>query len=166
MIHARKDYNQIQDPSGKIAKDEPVFILRAKDVLAPGCLMLWAQELIARGGDKVMANMVINHAVKMVDWQELNGSKLPDLPANYEDINSAISPSIENNVLKNLEQIIKNEDMLAIIITSLKTGDDAHFFVRGDVYSLVQTLTGFMNDYPDFKDVVERALIESDEQDE
>ena len=165
MIHARKDYNHIQDPSGKIAKDEPVFILRAKDVLAPGCLMLWAQELIARGGDKVMANMVINHAVKMVDWQELNGSKLPDLPANYEDINSAISPSIENNVLRNLEQIIENENMLGLILTTTKTGNDAHLFIRGDVFGLVQMLTGFMNDYPDFKDVIERALNASDDDD-
>jgi len=165
MIHARKDYNHIQDPSGKIAKDEPVFLLRAKDVLAPGCMMLWANELIARGGDKIMASMVINHAVKMTDWQELNGGKLPDLPANYEEINSAISPVIENNVLRNLECIIENEDMLSLILTSTKTGNDAHLFIRGDVYGLVQMLTGFMNDYPDFKDVIERALNAADDDD-
>lgn len=79
MIHARKDYNRIQDPANKIAEDEPVFLLRAKDQLAPGILMKWATELINRGGDKKMAKMVTDHAVKMVDWQESNGCKLPDL---------------------------------------------------------------------------------------
>lgn len=79
MIHARADYNRIQDPSGKIGEDEPVFLLRAKDSLAPGILMMWATELINRGGDKKMAKMVTDHAVKMVEWQEKNGCKLPDL---------------------------------------------------------------------------------------
>lgn len=31
MIHARSDYDHIQDPSGKIGKDEPVFLIRGKD---------------------------------------------------------------------------------------------------------------------------------------
>ena len=79
MIHARADYDRIQDPAGKIGEDEPVFLLRAKDSLAPGILMKWATELINRGGDKEMAKMVADHAVKMVEWQEKNGCKLPDL---------------------------------------------------------------------------------------
>ena len=79
MIHARKDYDRIQDPTGKIAEDEPVFLLRAKDVLAPGILMKWATELVLRGGDKKMAKMVTDHAILMIDWQEKNGCKLPDL---------------------------------------------------------------------------------------
>ncbi|MBD3352790.1 MAG: hypothetical protein GF364_14980 [Candidatus Lokiarchaeota archaeon] len=79
MIHARKDYDRIQDPANKIAEDEPVFLLRAKDQTAPGILMKWATELINRGGDKKMAKMVTDHAVKMVEWQEKNGCKLPDL---------------------------------------------------------------------------------------
>jgi len=83
MLHARKDYDRIQDPSGKIGQDEPVFLLRAKDELAPICLILWAEELIRRGGDKKMANMVAEHAAKMIDWQEKNGCRLPDLPVEY-----------------------------------------------------------------------------------
>lgn len=31
MIHAREDYQPIQDPGGLILEDEPVFLLRAKD---------------------------------------------------------------------------------------------------------------------------------------
>lgn len=79
MIHAREDYNRIQDPANKIAADEPVFLLRAKDELAPGLLMMWADELTTRGGDLNMAKMAQEHAVKMVKWQAINGCKLPDL---------------------------------------------------------------------------------------
>lgn len=79
MIHAREDYNRIQDPTNKIAADEPVFLLRAKDELAPGILMTWAEELIFRGGDLKLAKMAQEHAVKMVNWQAINGCKLPDL---------------------------------------------------------------------------------------
>lgn len=165
MIHARKDYNHIQDPSGKIAKDEPVFILRAKDLLAPTTLLFWAEELSRKGGDKVMAKMVAEHATKMLAWQELNGYKLPDLPTNYEDISSAISPIIENNVLKNLEHIIENEDMLGLIITSTKDGNDGHLFVQGNLYMLGQLVTSFINDYPDFRDLIERAINSSDDVD-
>jgi len=90
MIHARKDYDHIQDPSGKIAADEPVFLLRAKDVLAPMCLILWAEELITRGGDKEMAGMVADHAAKMIDWQEKNGCKLPDLPGPLDELKAEV----------------------------------------------------------------------------
>lgn len=79
MIHAREDYMRIQDPENKIPADEPVFLLRGQDVLAPGILMKWATELIIRGGDKKMAKMVTDHALKMIEWQEEHGSKLPDL---------------------------------------------------------------------------------------
>lgn len=43
MIHARKDYNRIQDPSGIIPEDEPVFLLRAQDKTAAQIVRLWAR---------------------------------------------------------------------------------------------------------------------------
>ena len=49
MIHAREDYNRIQDPAGKIGEDEPVFLLRAKDSLAPAMVENWASALQASG---------------------------------------------------------------------------------------------------------------------
>lgn len=53
MRHARKDYNRFQDPaltdpsllsdgSTPIAEDEPVFLLRASDDLAPEVVREWA----------------------------------------------------------------------------------------------------------------------------
>lgn len=79
MLHARNDYNHIQDPKGKIAHDEPVFLLRAKDKLAPEILNKWADYLEAEGGQPEMIETVRLHADKMIDWQEDNGCKLPDM---------------------------------------------------------------------------------------
>ena len=46
MRHAREDYNnRIVDLENKIPKDEPVFLLRGQDVLAPGLLLEWAKQL-------------------------------------------------------------------------------------------------------------------------
>jgi len=80
MKHAREDYNRFQDPENKIPENEPVFLLRGQDDLAPGLLRRWAEEYLERGGDEKMARAVQGHAVKMVNWQHEFGSKLPDLP--------------------------------------------------------------------------------------
>jgi len=79
MIHAREDYNRIQDPAGKIAEDEPVFLVRAKDILGPATLRNWARMLEDSKGDPKMVTMVRNHASLMEEWQDKNGCKLPDL---------------------------------------------------------------------------------------
>lgn len=79
MLHARKDYNRIQDPYKKIAEDEPVFILRAKDKLAPEVMNYWVYRLRESGGDESMAKMVEKHAKLAMEWQKKNGCKLPDL---------------------------------------------------------------------------------------
>lgn len=79
MKHAREDYNRIQDPAGKIGEDEPVFLLRAKDSLAPAMVENWASALQASGGDYKMVAMALDHARKMRLWQKENGCKLPDL---------------------------------------------------------------------------------------
>ena len=78
MRHARDDYNRIQDPANKIPIDEPVFLLRAQDMLAPGLLAIWANELLIRGGSNDRAKEAIDHAQRMIAWQELHGCKLPD----------------------------------------------------------------------------------------
>lgn len=79
MIHARNDYNRIQDPENKIAEDEPVFLLRAKDVFAPDVIDFWA-KLVHSAGDVELANHVRNHADKMRRWQKENTCKFPNSP--------------------------------------------------------------------------------------
>ena len=79
MKHAREDYNRIQDPENKIPKDEPVFLLRGQDKFAPELLLRWASKLRLAGGNPSMAEMVEEHAQKMIEWQRTKCSKMPDL---------------------------------------------------------------------------------------
>ena len=80
MIHARKDYMHIQDQTGKVAQDEPVFLLRAKDSLAPNTVRYWAALLLDHNGDVVAYKAAMEQAELMEEWQENNMSKLPDTP--------------------------------------------------------------------------------------
>jgi len=79
MLHAREDYNRIQDPLGIIPENEPVFLLRAQDQFAPALLLRWAAKLRLHEGNPVMARMVEDHAQLMIEWQVRRKVKLPDL---------------------------------------------------------------------------------------
>lgn len=81
MVHAREDYNRIQDPLGKIGEDEPVFLVRAQDRTASACVRSYAQKLLDEGGDAEIAALCFTHAMKMDAWREKHGGgKMPDLP--------------------------------------------------------------------------------------
>jgi hypothetical protein len=93
MIHARTDYNRIQDPalddpsllspgSTPIAADEPVFLLRASDRLAPVTVEMWATALEMIGGSAVTVGAVRQWANEMRRWQGLHFEtiKTPDTP--------------------------------------------------------------------------------------
>lgn len=82
MLHARSDYDHIQDNTGKIAEDEPVFLFRAQDLLAPDQLDRYAVDLEGVGNWS-QATAVRNHAQRMRDWQAANPSrvKYPDAPS-------------------------------------------------------------------------------------
>jgi len=81
MIHARQDYNErIQDSKNIIPEDEPVFLLRGQDALAPTLLLDWASRLRSLGGDPNMADLARIQARKMLAWQAKHGLKIPDIP--------------------------------------------------------------------------------------
>lgn len=80
MKHARSDYDRIQDPSGLIPEDEPVFLLRAQDVVAPKILDTYAALVEMRGGDPEVVRLTREHAERMREWQREHGYKMPDLP--------------------------------------------------------------------------------------
>jgi hypothetical protein len=80
MKHARDDYNRIQDPDGLIPADEPVFLLRAQDKLAPTVVEIWAKMLRAIGGDFEMVEKAMAQARAMQSWQiHQRKRKTPDL---------------------------------------------------------------------------------------
>ena len=68
MRHARDDYNRIQDPSGKIPADEPVFLLRGQDPDAADTVRDYADRLEARGGDPHMVDVCREWAATMDLW--------------------------------------------------------------------------------------------------
>lgn len=89
MKHLRDSYNRIQDPAvvggsrftgiKPITHDEPVFLIRAKDMIGPVVVRGWADAYIVAGGDRLLADKVKLWADKMQSWQEQNGCKLADL---------------------------------------------------------------------------------------
>jgi hypothetical protein len=80
MRHARDDYNRIQDPSGKIPEDEPVFLLRAQDKSAPATLRFWAKQNRTEGGAAALSALAELWACNMEQWQRDHGTKPADGP--------------------------------------------------------------------------------------
>jgi hypothetical protein len=68
MKHARDSYRQIQDPSGKIPEDEPVFLLRAQDPVAAEVVDYWVERTEAKGGDPGMLGLARDQADRMEAW--------------------------------------------------------------------------------------------------
>ena len=79
MLHARKDYNRIQDPENKIPKDEPVFLLRGQDALAAVTLRNYADrvENFKQKGWRKIVVATREQADRMDDWHK---NKFPDMP--------------------------------------------------------------------------------------
>lgn len=80
MRHARKDYERIQDPAGLIPADEPVFLLRGKDVLAPAVIGFWADQASRAGASPEIVQAARRQAGAMLEWQRVNGWQIPDMP--------------------------------------------------------------------------------------
>lgn len=77
MIHAREDYNKIvQDNSGRIPEDEPVFLLRAQDKVAADVVRIWAILHRSAGGHAALSSMANNHAERMDKWPKKKSADL------------------------------------------------------------------------------------------
>lgn len=72
MLHPHKKYDHIQDPTGMIPEDEPVFILRAGDQIAPMVVRYWADRNDHAGGDPAVSQAARDHADKMERWPKKN----------------------------------------------------------------------------------------------
>lgn len=60
------------------AGDEPLFLLCGRDRIAPGLVKEWAKKATALGVKKAKTNEALECFRKMVAWQIMNKSKLPD----------------------------------------------------------------------------------------
>ena len=79
MRHARADYDRIQDPAGLIPEDEPVFLLRGQDVVAPAIVEKWAMVAADLGASKEIVTAALRQALRMRAWQMQHGHKVPDM---------------------------------------------------------------------------------------
>lgn len=79
MLHAREDYNRIQDPEGLIPEDEPVFLVRAQDAVGPSVVEDWANRAESRGVDPEMVSKARKQANRMRQYQAMHGSKIADM---------------------------------------------------------------------------------------
>jgi hypothetical protein len=78
MKFTRDDYNRrIIDTENRIPADEPVFLLRAQDALAPDTLRYYAR-LLKENGNIDMAEELLSHARSMIVWQKSVKVKQPD----------------------------------------------------------------------------------------
>lgn len=68
----------VQDPSGRIPEDEPVFLLRGRDLLSVQLVLEWAKRYGELGGDPARVKVVRDHAQKMQEWQNNVELKYPD----------------------------------------------------------------------------------------
>jgi len=62
----------------KVAEDEPVFILRAQDVLAPEIVREWVFRARINGVAQDKVDDARRIADAMEDWQVENHRKMPD----------------------------------------------------------------------------------------
>jgi hypothetical protein len=68
MIHARDDYNRIQDPENKIPEQEPVFLIRGQDLIGWKLVELWADYAEVVGCSKDIIAKARLHARRMRNW--------------------------------------------------------------------------------------------------
>lgn len=137
MKHARKDYNRIQDPSGKIPIDEPVFLLRGQDLTAPNTVRFWAnaQKQNPQAEPKIIL-LAEQWANKMEEWQHKHGCKYADLPKPIEPQSSDDRPSNNSKRSDLWEQIYS-------IVSKLKLDKP-----KGDAY-----------DFPTITTELERLIL-------
>ena len=83
VIHAREDYNRIQDPAGKIPIDEPVFLIRGQDIAGPDTVEEWAKIAEKQGAKSDIVEAARGQAEAMRIWQRNRASKTPDLPQDF-----------------------------------------------------------------------------------
>lgn len=79
MIHAREDYNRIQDPAGLIPAGEPVFLIRAQDACATWTLAHWIKRARYIKAGAAIIQAAADQLDRMYAWQEEHGVKVPDL---------------------------------------------------------------------------------------
>jgi len=62
----------------KVKHDEPIFVLRAQDLTAPGIVRAWANMARKVGCPETKIKEAFQLADRMEEWAKSNGGKMPD----------------------------------------------------------------------------------------
>jgi hypothetical protein len=83
VIHARTDYDRIQDPAELIPTDEPVLLLRGKDPLGWVGATYYRDALVNAGGQPEMIEALNRQIDRMRAWwnEHDDGRIVPDMPS-------------------------------------------------------------------------------------
>ena len=68
-------YGRVTFERGNISENEPVFVLRAQDLLADGAILYYAKLVKESGGNMALVEAIMEVADKFCDWQT---RKMPD----------------------------------------------------------------------------------------
>lgn len=77
MLHARSDYDRIQDPAGKIPADEPVLLFRAQDKHFVAVALFYAMLVEQDDGNPAIVEAVMAQLARGRAWPV---RKAPDMP--------------------------------------------------------------------------------------
>lgn len=82
MKHAREDYNDLLALDARIPEEEPVFLLRGCDIVAPKVVRFWAEMNNSIGGDVELSRLARIQADRMEEWPNRGPADLSD-PASH-----------------------------------------------------------------------------------
>ena len=124
MIHARQDYQRIQDPAGLIPENEPVFLLRAQDRTAAQTLRFWAQLQDSNDGDQVAAALAREHADAMDAWPV---KKLADVPKSQDGPQEGLTL---DTIKEYITDAHKRDAALVLVGYKTSKGDEIDYNVQ------------------------------------
>lgn len=78
MKHSRADYNH-HDLNLRIPDDEPVFLIRAQDIVSGDAVRAWANLNDLASGDPKLSRLAREHAQLMDAWPKKKAADLPQV---------------------------------------------------------------------------------------
>jgi hypothetical protein len=68
------------DCYAKLADDEPYFVLRAKDPMAPALIRLWVEQRRVQYGNYAKLTEALDCAIQMEGWRHNHPDAKPSIP--------------------------------------------------------------------------------------
>lgn len=162
MDFGRKDYNEsIHEIIDQAPSDEPVFLLRGSDKLAPTLIASYVKELVMAGVDQDIIDSAVSQCRKMIEWQEKNGSRVTDLGGisgrNPRDSSLRELKEIVNDLKSGFEV---NPVRLVDLCTAVYGSGSIIIYTRTDLENLMQSLK--CETLPDlYEDLSDQAELDS-----